>query len=184
MIITKKLNEIKKILVNDGVLAYPTEAVYGIGCLPTSEVAIKKILHLKKRDTNKGFILIASNLSQLKDYIQINNKIENKINNSEFTTFIVNKSDNCPNFITGDFNSIAIRITTHPDTYKLCEYINSALISTSANLANQEPIKDEIELIKTFENKIDCIYLAKLGNYNKPSKIITTIKNEYKIIRD
>ncbi len=186
---TNDLNKIKKALLNDEPIIYPTEGVYGIGCLPNSEKAINKIILIKKRAENKGFILIASSFDQLRNYIDkayLTNKIEQLIIETvdEFITYILPKSEACPNYITGGKETIAIRLTNHNVVVEICDFMNSALISTSVNLSGKPTITDKNLIIEKFKNSVPIITNGKLGNKGKPSSIIDLTKKEPVLIRN
>jgi len=127
-----------------GVIAYPTEAVYGFGCDPWNPRAVSKILRIKRRSVNKGLIVIASDLAQLEPLIYFpNQKIKEKVTSTwpgPFT-WIVPASDQCPRWLTGDHEGLAVRVTAHPLCRALCE-IMGPIVSTSANVSDHPPIKN------------------------------------------
>src|SRR3990167_4516311 len=130
------VEKVTKVLQQQGVIAYPTEAVYGLGCDPFSELAVKKILKLKKRDINKGLILIASNWKQIENLIQP--IPDEKLSQVMQTwpgpvTWLFPASDEVPRWISGAHSTIALRITAHPIAKALCEKWNGPIVSTSAN---------------------------------------------------
>ncbi|NOR70927.1 MAG: tRNA threonylcarbamoyladenosine biosynthesis protein RimN, partial [Methylomarinum sp.] len=98
------------------VIAYPTEAVYGLGCDPLNEEAVLNLLALKKRSIDKGLILIASSLTQLEPYLQLNDEIRSKVQATwpGPVTWIIPAQTWVPQWLTGQHSSLAVRVTAHP----------------------------------------------------------------------
>ncbi|MBP9722309.1 MAG: Sua5/YciO/YrdC/YwlC family protein [Gammaproteobacteria bacterium] len=171
------------------IIAYPTEAVYGLGCDPANHQALEDLLCLKQRSTNKGLILIAADLKQVEfyiDYINLSQEIQIKLFNSEdFITWLLplNKKNlsKIDPLLYSNFDTIAVRISGHPVVKNLCNLFNGPIISTSANLSGADAIKDPKILQQVFINKISGIVLGDLGGYENPSTIINSITG--KIIR-
>ena len=169
--IQKTVNAIRK----GGVIAYATEAVYGLGCDPDNAQAIQKIVDLKARDAKQGFILIASQVSQLEKYLGELSSQERELlekNWPEPTTLIVTANESVSELITGGRNTVAVRITTHPDTKKLCEALKHPLISTSANRSGQPAITHAWQIQEQFSDSINYLYPSTIGDASKPSTII------------
>ncbi|MFW5444072.1 MAG: L-threonylcarbamoyladenylate synthase, partial [Methylococcaceae bacterium] len=123
------------------VIAYPTEAVYGLGCDPLNQEAVYKLLAIKKRTVEKGLILIASSLSQLEPYLELNDEITSRIQASwpGPVTWIIPAQPWVPNWLTGAHSSLAVRVTAHPIAQQLCEENMGPLVSTSANTSSYPP---------------------------------------------
>jgi len=170
------------IMLNGGVIAYPTEGVFGLGCIPLDSEAVHRILKIKKRDVSSGLIVIASDFDQISDWVKISKEgAERILNEPDIVTWIVNKTDKVPTWVSGNHNSIAIRITKHPTASALCEASDSPLISTSANISGEEPPVDETELRDNFGNIVDYIVPGKC-NLKKGSSMIKILEND-EIIR-
>ena len=184
---SEQIEQAIKALQQGGVIAYPTEAVYGLGCDPLNESAIKKILKVKQRDKEKGLILIAANFEQVKPFLQdLNKDIEEKILSSwsESTkpiTWLIPVKNSTSSFLSGQFNTLAVRVTKHPVVKELCEKFNSAIVSTSANLSKQEPARNSQQVFQFFENEIDFIVEGETDLNAQPSEIRDALTN--KIIR-
>ena len=178
MLVTKQTHELLEIFKEGGVFAYPTEAVYGLGCDPDNEEAVERLLLIKNRPASKGLILIASNFSQVEKYLQPLNKAQQAFTTPSDTTYIFPALDTAPKWLTGDFHSLAIRITKHSLVRELCETLNSALVSTSANLSGEPPAKSSIEVSNQLENKVDAILDGKLGDLLTPTVIRDSISGE------
>ena len=167
-----------------GVIAYPTEAVFGLGCDPLNYQAVSKLLSIKQRKPDKGLILIAADLAQIKPYIgklskSIYQKIEKKY--STPTTWLLPKADSLPYWLSGKHDKIAIRITAHPIAAELCRRCGYALVSTSANVEGQPPARNSLRVQRSLGRAIDKIVCGETSGLTNPSRIIDAQTN--KIIR-
>lgn len=166
-----------------GIIAYPTEAVFGLGCDPDNIDAIEKLLVLKNRSAEKGLILLAANYSQLLPYIDDEEIPQDK----RFTvlsrwpdgiTQVVPKNKNCHPLLTGKFDTIAVRITSQADVVALCNSVNKPIVSTSANLSGEAPAKTWQALSNQLIDKIDFIIKGQTLGYTQPSTIIDALTGE------
>ncbi|MCF6190425.1 MAG: Sua5/YciO/YrdC/YwlC family protein [Cocleimonas sp.] len=178
MLITKTTDDLKRLFQKGGVFAYPTEAVYGLGCDPDNKKATLRLLVLKQRPISKGLILVASDFSQVKKYLKPLSDEQLALTQPSATTYIYPALDSAPKWLTGDFDSLAIRISQHPTVRELCETLDSALVSTSANLSGQMPAKTASEVAKQFDDKIDAILDGNTGNLLTPTVIRDSISGE------
>lgn len=159
----QQIKQAVKVLQQGGIIAYPTEAVYGLGCDAKDLSAIKKILELKQRDKEKGLILIAADFEQLTSYIKpLEKGIEEKIlsawrDSAHAITWLVPVKESVSDYLKGKFDTLAVRVSKHPVVKELCEMFGGAIISTSANIANQEAARTSEQVKKIFENKIDLV---------------------------
>lgn len=162
-------------LQKGGVIAYPTEAVYGLGCDPDNEDAVYKLLLLKKRSVDKGLILVAKTYSQLSPYID-DKKIPLHMRTEIFSswpgtvTWLLPASKQSPKWVTGDSDLIAVRVTRHAVVNQLCELFGKPLISTSANVTGTKPAINAKQLYQQFDKTLLLVDGA-LGGANKPSQI-------------
>jgi len=170
-----------QILTEGGLIAYPTEAVFGLGCLPDRHDTIQKLLTLKKRPKEKGLILLASDLSQLSPYLcPIDPNILKKIKASwpGPTTWILPTPQETSPLIRGNFESIAVRISAHPIVQELCTQCQSPIISTSANISGQPMSYTTQDVKKHFNNDLDYILDGALGDSKKPSIIKDALSDQ------
>lgn len=166
------------------VFAYPTEAVFGLGCDIRNIKSIKRILDLKKRNTSKGLIVMSDNIEKVRDLIDDNHFklfVENN-SNATPTTWLCPASNIVSPEITGSSKKIAIRITRHEVSKTICRVLNSPIISTSANKSGEKPILKQEEIENSFKDKIDYIIDGKVGDSKKPSRIIDLVTKE--VIRE
>jgi len=172
------------ILHQGGVIAYPTEAVYGLGCDPKNVSAVKKILQIKQRKKEKGLILVAANFEQLKSYLlPLEYNIEKKLlaswkSKNGAITWLVPVKKEVLDYLKGQFDTLAVRVSNHPVVKELCESFGGAIVSTSANISTQEAARTE-ELVKQiFENKIDFIIEGETDLNAQPSEIRDALTDE------
>lgn len=162
-------------LINQGgVICYPTESVYGLGCNPLDLDAVLYLLEIKKRKISKGLLLVAESVSQLEPYIDINDTISfNKLKevSDKPVTWIVACNQNSPAWLTGEFQSIAVRISRHPVVKQLCRQFNGAIVSTSANISGQCSARKSWVVRKRFGTKIDYYVPGALGRFKNESEI-------------
>ena len=173
------------VLRRGGLIAYPTEAVFGLGCLPDKTQTIKKLLQLKQRPIEKGLILLAADLSQLAPYITpLEQDVEQKIQSGwpGPTTWVVPTPSRTSPLIRGKFHSIAIRVSAHPIVRELCRQCNSPIISTSANMTGQNMSYSAFDVRLRFNDQLDYILNAPLGDSDKPSVIRDAISE--RVIRE
>jgi L-threonylcarbamoyladenylate synthase len=160
------------ILRGDGVIACPTEGVFGLSCLPDSTEALQRLLSIKQRDAAKGLILIAANAQQLSDWIAVPVDAIPEPRPEQAITWIVPAAANVSELVRGEHSTIAVRVTTNPTAAALCRAADSPLTSTSANLAGQPTITDTAELHRAFASRVDYIVAGDCGPASGPSSII------------
>jgi len=175
-----KLRLAKKIIRRGGIIAYPTEAVFGLGCDPLNFHAVETLCQLKNRSLSKGLILIASHQDQLRGFVDLTPKQQQKLNTQLAlpTTWIVPASKDCPPWLRGQHAGIAVRITHHPLARQLCEHTGLALVSTSANISSRPPAKDALTVRRVFGQSLDLILHADTGHFSQPSQIMDIRTNK------
>ncbi|MGX9419274.1 Sua5/YciO/YrdC/YwlC family protein [Vibrio sp. RC27] len=163
-------------LNEDAVIAYPTEGVFGVGCNPDSPTAINKLLKVKQRSVEKGLILIAANFEQLKPYIAIEKLTDEQLNLVNATwpgpvTWVMPASERSSRWLTGQFSTIAVRVTDHALVQKLCLAYGRPITSTSANLSGQPACITAKEVEAQLGNLNVSILEGETGGRSKPSEI-------------
>jgi L-threonylcarbamoyladenylate synthase len=159
------------------VVVYPTESVYGFGCDPLQPAAIKKIIHLKKREKNKGFILIVSCFSQLESYVDWHKVAQDKwqaVKNAwpGPVTWVLPAQTHVEPLLLGPNQTIAIRMSAHPVAKSLCAGMKGAIVSTSVNVSAQAPLMQSDDILTGFSDDIAGIVAGDLGREHKPSWVI------------
>ena len=158
-----------------GVIAYPTETVYGLGCLPDNEAALRRLIAIKGRDADKGFILLAATIEQLMPYTaELDSEAWQRIATPQAraTTWTVPAPTGISPLLTGGRSRIAVRITHHAPTRDLCRTIGSALVSTSANFSGEAPVKRADALPLELVEQLDYLLEGPCGDDPRPSRIV------------
>ncbi len=165
------------------VIAYPTEAVYGLGCDPLNQAAVTHLLALKNRPQSKGLILIAASWDQLAPYVD---PIPPQAMARVFATWpgpvtwVFPAAARVPQWICGAHTTLAIRVTAHPIARELCIQFGRPLVSTSANVTGQVPLRSSDEVSKIFIPGVDVevIVRGEIGNLLKPTEIRSAVTGE------
>ncbi len=164
-----------QILQSSGVIAYPTETVWGIGCDPSNSSALNRVINLKQRDAHKGLILIAGDIKQF-DFLLHDLPIEQKIKLQNSwpgaVTWLVPHKNRVHPLVHGQFSTVAIRVSSHKMVRDLCAQFNGPIVSTSANLAGQATIQNAIQAMKFLGHDLDFVLQGPLGAASAPSRII------------
>lgn len=163
------------------VIAYPTEAVFGLGCDPGNIDAIIKILQIKHRAIRKGFILIGSSWEQLEPLV-------NFVRPDQLTrafetwpgpvTWLFPAADHVPHWICGEHTSVAIRVVEHPVAKAICEAFGGPIISTSCNKSGDPPARNLRTIELTLKDTVDCVIDGAIGGRMKPSEIRDVLTGE------
>lgn len=168
---------------NGGIIAYPTEAVFGIGCDPDNEEALQRLLLLKQRSPEKGLILLASDFSQLLPYVDTSDMSEEQLTTMlsrwpNGITQVLIKNKGISPLLSGKFDSIAVRVTDQPDVVALCSQVNRPIVSTSANLSGLAPAITWQTLDPQLTSQLDYVIKGATLGFDKPSTIIDVITGE------
>lgn len=159
-----------RILNEGGVIAYPTEGIYGLGCRPDREDAVRRVLDIKQRDPSMGLVLIASRPEQLEEWAVLPDA--HLASDAERpVTWIVEARPAAPELVRGRHTGIAIRITAHPVAAALCDATDSALVSTSANLTGRQPTRNPFVLRRHFGRLVDYVVPGSCGPAKGASEI-------------
>jgi len=162
-----------------GIIAYPTDTIYGLGCNPYDAAAVERINAIKQRPLNKQFILLAANIEQIQPLITLEKKQKTiLLQNNKPTSWIVNASANAPEWLVGDDGTLCVRISPHPNVQRLCNALGQPIISTSANTGGKKPAKNALQLHQHFHQCVDKILVADKKLSSKASKIIRLCDNQ------
>lgn len=184
----KNKDEIINVLTNGGVIAYVTDTVWGLGCLPNNESAVKKIYEIKKREAQKPLILMSNDIYPLLDYVKPIPKIGQILIKKYFPgalTIVTDKSENTPDYITSSMPTVGIRVPANEVFREICEIIpGHVLATTSANLSHQPSAKTYEQALENMSGLADLIiedygYVAK----GLESTVVGVMNNELRIFR-
>ena len=165
-----------RIVRGGGVIAYPTEAVFGLGCLPRDRRAVARVLAIKRRSWRKGLILIGASLEQLQRYVRLPPEPRRTEVLKTWPgpyTWVLDASAAAPRWVTGGRPSVAVRVTAHPVAAELCRTVGDALVSTSANLSHRPPHRRLLGLRRDLGRRVDYVLAGPVGGLAAP----TTIKD-------
>lgn len=184
----KNKDEIIKVLTNGGVIAYVTDTVWGLGCLPNNESAVKKIYEIKKREAQKPLILMSNEIYHLLDYVKPIPKIGQILIKKYFPgalTIVTDKSENTPDYITSSMPTVGIRIPDNEVFREICEIIpGHVLATTSANLSHQPSAKTYEQALENMSGLADLI----IEDYGVTAKglestVVGVMNDELRIFR-
>ena len=159
------------VLLRGGVIAYPTEGVFGLGCLPDDEAAVERVVDIKQRDASKGLILIAANEAQFDGWLDLAGKSLPPPAPTSPITCIVPPGPRVSPLLQGQHATIAVRLTTNPVAKALCEAVDSPLVSTSANLSGKPTARNRFVLRRQFADVVDFVVPGDCGPASGPSEI-------------
>ena len=166
------------VLRNGGVLAYPTEGVYGLGCDPDCRVAFEKIFAMKRRQPEQGVLLIASDFEQIKPWISDVPEVALARARAAWPgahTFIFPRSPRVPEWIAGRHAGIALRVTAHGPSAALCRAFGGPIVSTSANRHGEPPARSAPDVRAIFGDELDGVLDAPLGGLDRPTPITDAV---------
>lgn len=159
-----------------GVLAYPTEAVFGLGCDPQNLAALERVFALKQRSADQGVLLIGADFAQLEPYLALDQVPDERLRVALAGwpgphTWVFPRSAAVPTWVVGAHEGIGVRVTAHEPAAALCRAFGGALVSTSANPHGQPPAHSPQEVIAYFGDGPDGLLLAPVGEGTAPSGI-------------
>ena len=165
-----------------GVIAYPTEAVWGLGCDPWNIDAVDRILDLKQRPMEKGLIVVAGSVEQVRFLLDPLPEAQQQKALSywpgPYTCLLPDLLHQIPQQVRGRHSSIAVRVSDHPLVQALCDAADSPLVSTSANPAGRQPARYSWQVRRYFNSGVDRLVPGQLGGYRQPSKIIDIVSGQ------
>lgn len=156
------------------VIAYPTEAVYGLGCDPLNETAVRRVLKLKSRPAASGFILIADRFERFAPFV---GALERAVLEPALAswpgpvTWLFPRGEDVPDWLAGGHPTVALRVSAHPVCRALCAAFEGAIVSTSANPAAAEPARSAQQVVDYFDARLCGIVEGELGRQSLPSEI-------------
>lgn len=170
-----------QILRTGGVLAYPTEAVFGLGCDPANNDAIARLLKLKGRPQQKGLICIAADFAQVAPWLDLRHR--DQIDRAKQSwpgpiTWILKARAHAPAAVCREDGTIAVRVTAHPPAIELCRAFAGPIVSTSANTAGAPPARGHAALAHYFGTRIEGVMIGPLGDATRPTQIFSGATGE------
>ncbi len=170
-----RIKQAASALRHGGVIGYPTEAVWGLGCDPYQRDAVERLLRLKQRPVAKGLILVAADMQQLDELIRPLSRAQRaqlQLSWPGPTTWLIPDSTNLiPRWIKGEHGSVAVRVSAHPQVAALCRAFGGPLVSTSANTAGAEAARSADAVRNFFGRNLDYLLPGSLSGRAQPSAI-------------
>lgn len=167
-------------LIDGGVIAYPTEGVWGLGCDPFNERAVQTILSLKQRPVRKGLILVAASMNQIQPLLEgLSEEQLARLTESwpgPFTWLLPHQGK-VPAWISGEFDSVAVRVSAHPVVSALCTMVGGPIVSTSANPQAKLAARHNFQVKRYFGQNLTLAPGVTFKNA-KPSQIRDLISGE------
>jgi L-threonylcarbamoyladenylate synthase len=161
-------------LIQGSVIAYPTEAVWGLGCDPNQPAAVAKLLRMKRRDPRQGLILVAATIHQFAPYLQNLSSQQYEQLQASWPaplTWLVPDDGVAPRYVKGNFDTIALRVSDHPVVRDLCLAFEGPIVSTSANPHGMKPAKDPFKVRCYFGDALDYLVPGSLSGSDRPTEI-------------
>lgn len=171
-------------LIDGGVVAYPTEAVWGLGCDPDNTDALERLLALKMRDPAKGLILIAASIEQFEPWLaglDATHRARLQASWPGPVSWLVPDNGRAHPLVRGEHASVALRVSDHPLVQALCKAFGGPLVSSSANRASEAPCLAAEEIRQVFRDQV-LIVDGPLGGRTRPSEIRDLLTND--VLRD
>ena len=162
------------IIGQGGVVAYPTESVWGLGCNPWNRHAVERLLAMKQREPTKGLILIAADIADFEPCLRHLDEQQRQTLEQSWPgpiTWLVPNNGFAPDWVTGEFTTVALRVTDHPLAAGLCRVWGGPLVSTSANPGGLPPAKNATRVRVYFGADLDAITPGAVGRHPRPSEI-------------
>jgi L-threonylcarbamoyladenylate synthase len=163
-----------RIVQRGGVIAYPTEAVFGLGCLPQNRAAVARLLAIKRRSWRKGLLLIGADLAQIERFALLPPEPRRSEVLATWpgpVTWVLAARPAAPRWLTGGRDSVAVRLTDHPLARELCRRVGQAIVSTSANLSGRPPFRRVLPLRRGLGSAVDYVLAGRLGGLTAPTTI-------------
>lgn len=157
-----------------GVVAYPTEACFGLGCDPRNIFAVRRILRMKRRARAQGVILIADHRARLMRYANFSALRHRKPMFDSWPgkhTWLVPATGGVSRWVRGEHSTVAVRVTAHRDAAMLCRLAHTALVSTSANRHGRRMLTNTDAVLREFGDEVDFVVDGKVGGARTPSVI-------------
>ncbi|MBR9827087.1 MAG: threonylcarbamoyl-AMP synthase [Oceanospirillales bacterium] len=170
-----QLKEAVRCLNSGGVIAYPTEAVWGLGCDPYNRQAVQRLLELKRRPEHKGLILVAADESQIEPLLAPLSAAQRQCLRDTWpgpnTWLLPDPKNLVPRWVKGCHSPVAVRVSAHPLVQALCHAYGGPIVSTSANRSAAEPARSKLKVSAYFGSSLDFIIPGELGGLGKPTVI-------------
>ncbi|WP_372860883.1 L-threonylcarbamoyladenylate synthase [Spongiibacter sp.] len=180
-VLSYRLRRAADLLRAGAVLAHPTEAVWGLACLPGDAAAVARICELKQRDPGKGLLLVADSVERLAPLLAALPPARRDALLASWpgpVSWVIPDTEFAPDWVRGRHPSVAVRVSDHPLTAQLCRAVGSCLVSTSANPAGREPARSQYQAQRYFGAAVNYYLPGRLGGRTQPSRICDALSGD------
>ncbi|WP_196159016.1 L-threonylcarbamoyladenylate synthase [Reinekea sp. G2M2-21] len=170
------------IVMDGGVIAYPTEGVFGLGCDPFNADAVGRILAIKKRPVDKGLIIIAHNVAQIRPYLAALSDSQWQTLEASWpgpNTWVIPHNGSLPDWVTGGRPTIAVRVTAHPVAAALCAALPFPLVSTSANRSGRPALHNRLQVQQQMADEVDFVVGGRVQTPGQASQITDLLTGQH-----
>lgn len=183
---TDDLTEAADIVKKGGIVIYPTDTLYGIGCNPYNEEAIKKVIHLKRRGA-QPLPVLCSDISRAEALVHLG-EAGRQLAHSFWPgglTIVAKAADNkLPSRLIGNSGTLGVRVPNHRGALKLIALCGGCLIGTSANISGEPTLETPEEILKVFDEKFDVLVYGSEKSLGTPSSVVDVVDGNIRIIRE
>ena len=179
-----ELQKAAKILVSGGLIAFPTETVFGLGVVFDNCISYKRLIEVKRRPPDKPFTLMCFDVNEIEHYAEVNEIAKALINAympGQFT-IILKAKEGLPDYVVSKEGNVGIRISGDENVRKLIKLVGKPLLVPSANKSGEQPLTNSKDVEKVFSNEIDAVIEGE-SNSNVPSTIVL-VDNGVHILRE
>ncbi len=186
--IAEDIRQAVQVLREGGLILYPTDTIWGIGCDATNADAVRRVYELKQRDDSKALVCLVDNANRMQRYLrQVPDVAWDLVEFAEKPlTLILDGAVNLPPSVIAEDGSIAMRVTRERISQELCYRFQKAIVSTSANLSGEASPANFTEIAEEIKQGVDYVMRSRQNDLSKakPSQIIKLgLNGELKIIR-
>ena len=175
------MDTLKDLYLNHGIFGHPTEGVWGLGCNPFSQRAVKNLFSAKNRPKNKSFIILAGHQNQIDTFLAELSEFDLKKTFEKWPgphTWLIPAAKKVPSWLIGDTGLVALRLSNHSKVIEVTKELGGPICSTSANLSGEPPAKTKLEMKKIFGPDL-FIVDGELGKLNKPTPVQELITGKW-----
>ncbi len=180
------LEKIKRVLDSDGIIIFPTDTVYGIGCNCFSTKALDKLFHFKNRDYSKPINVLTDSVDKIDLVVKKKNQVEERLIKDYLPgdmTIILEKKDTVPNLLTANLKTIGVRIPKDEIALKILKEYPYPIATTSVNLSGESPGVEVNDFLEEFKDKVDMIVDGGKSKIGIASTIVQVENETIKVLR-
>lgn len=182
---SRHITQVVDCLRQGGVIIYPTDTTYGIGCDIFNRKGIKKIFQIKQRDSRKPFSFICSDLAEISNYAQVSNfafKIMKRHLPGPYT-FVLDATKIVPDSLSTKQKTVGVRIPDNKICQEIVKLLGHPLVTTSANSSGDETPQDPQEINASFGRMVDIVIDGGIS-LSEASTVISLVNDKIEVLRE